>query len=549
MNFFNSMSVKYRLSVGFGLILSLMMTLTVMGIGKVNYIDEALSDIVDVNSVKQRYAINYRGSVHDRAIAIRDVANSRTSSELSKYQDQIKHLEDFYRDSESKMAAMKSSMPEQFSEQENQILNKISEIQSSTLPLVEKVLTLKKDGNLQIINDIVLDEIGPAFTSWLVAINQFIDYQEANNRAATPKAREVAGGFQGLMLFMSLLAIAVSIIVGVFIQRSFYHSLGGEPNEVANTIREITTGNLSNNLGNAPAGSVLESIEVMQSTLKEIVKSIVEASVKLNDKTEIVSSGSGQALAAAEKQKNLTSRTASLLDSMKSSFDHMLETANLTEQNSESTVDFAEQGRDAVKSSAKEMTEISETVNNTVIQIRQLEEFTGQISGIANVINGISEQTNLLALNAAIEAARAGESGRGFAVVADEIRQLAQRTSEATGEIGEMITQIQEQTSVSVNAMLETQPKVENGKTLTIQASSLLENIEREAADSLSQIQMVTQAISQQVSGMSEIASSVEEIEIMSGNSIDSQAANKSATKDLEALSVKLKSDSNYFQL
>nr|WP_276202887.1 methyl-accepting chemotaxis protein [Arsukibacterium perlucidum] len=69
-----------------------------------------------------------------------------------------------------------------------------------------------------------------------------------------------------------------------------------------------------------------------------------------------------------------------------------------------------------------------------------LSEQSKSITKIVTMISAIAEQTNLLALNAAIEAARAGESGRGFAVVADEVRNLASRTSEATREIGSVVT-------------------------------------------------------------------------------------------------------------
>ncbi|NAX07039.1 methyl-accepting chemotaxis protein, partial [Vibrio sp. V40_P2S30T141] len=79
MDFMSQWKVKTRLALGFGILVCLMLLLTILGIQKVNLIDDTLSQITDVNSLKQRYAINYRGSVHDRAIAIRDVAIARNS--------------------------------------------------------------------------------------------------------------------------------------------------------------------------------------------------------------------------------------------------------------------------------------------------------------------------------------------------------------------------------------------------------------------------------------------------------------------------------------
>ncbi|MCB1644482.1 MAG: CZB domain-containing protein [Pseudomonadales bacterium] len=83
--------------------------------------------------------------------------------------------------------------------------------------------------------------------------------------------------------------------------------------------------------------------------------------------------------------------------------------------------------------------------------VNSLRTVTGDISTFVGVINTISEQTNLLALNAAIEAARAGDQGRGFAVVADEVRSLAQKTSEGTSQIAQLVETIDKETETADN--------------------------------------------------------------------------------------------------
>lgn len=193
MDYLSTLKVKTRLGIGFGILVSLMVTLTVLGIQKVNFIDIVLSEMTDINSVKQRYAINYRGSVHDRAIAIRDIAIARNPQEISALEQEIKELEDFYRESEQNMQAMiaKGVM---FTAEERQILAHIDQIQAKTLPLVRQIIADKK--NDQVMTEVVLDQARPAFIEWLNTINQFIDYQENLNQTLTPEARGEAGGFK-----------------------------------------------------------------------------------------------------------------------------------------------------------------------------------------------------------------------------------------------------------------------------------------------------------------------------------------------------------------
>lgn len=545
-NYLSTMTVRNRLAFGFGAILALMTLLTILGIQKVNSIDKTLAEITDINSVKQRYAINYRGSVHDRAIAIRDVAIARNVQEVMSFEKTIRELESFYTESEQNMERMLASGAP-FSSKERDILARIDEIQKHTLPLVEEILTAKKD--MQPVTDVVLDQVRPAFITWLDTINEFIDYQEAENQKLTPEARMVAGGFQNLMLILTLISLIVSVVIGVLIERSFRKSLGGEPFVAQSAIKQMAQGDLTNVASNNYHGSILDSLSDMNQKITSIVKNIIGASNSLAGKIEDVSQGSSQVLESATHQARLTQETAQKLDELRHSIDQVSSIATHTEDNSEMTVEFALKGRQVVNEAALEMEKISATVNTTVEQIERLEDRTKQIGSIVNVISEISDQTNLLALNAAIEAARAGESGRGFAVVADEVRSLAQRTGDATSQIATMINEVQTETAASVAAMNTTQPQVENGKAQTQSASELLQNIEQQANDSLKKVKEVALATSSQVTVVGDISNAMGDISQMSSESIEHMQSNDNATNALNELASQLKQEVAYFKV
>jgi methyl-accepting chemotaxis protein len=137
----------------------------------------------------------------------------------------------------------------------------------------------------------------------------------------------------------------------------------------------------------------------------------------------------------------------------------------------------ARTGDEAVGRTIAGMRTISETMENTARVITGLGRRSQEIGKILEVIEEIADQTNLLALNAAIEAARAGEAGRGFAVVADEVRKLAERSVEATKEIGEVIRQVQNETGDAVETAKAGAAETKEGITLADKAGLALRSI------------------------------------------------------------------------
>lgn len=533
--------------LGFGLVLSLLVVTTIIGIYKVNYIDDVLREVAEVNAVKQRYAINFRGSVHDRAIAVRDVVLVSSPGELDAVLADINRLAAFYTESEAALDGMIAAG--NITPEERAIADSIKEIQAKTLPLVKQVITLKQSGDVSGAQTVLLNEARPAFVEWLKRINQLIDHEEAKNQMATPQARAVTSGFQTLMLVLCVVAIAIGALLASLITRHLTRALGGEPQEAAHIISRIANGDLTGRIVATHPDSMLAAVAQMQDKLKGIVSAIVSASDEVRTGAGNVSSASQRARAAAETQARSSSETAHSIGEMTISVNEISLIARQTEDNSAKTAALSEKGSEAVKTATSEIERIAHTVQSSSQQIRLLQQRSQEIGGIAGVIKEIADQTNLLALNAAIEAARAGETGRGFAVVADEVRKLAERTGTATAEIAKMISLIQNETQHAVAAMDAAVPQVESGLALASEASTVLSDIHHQAVDSLAKVQDVVQATAQQVNAIAGITHNVEQIAQISGQTSEAMRNNAEEGMQLEKISDQLRKHVSYFRI
>jgi methyl-accepting chemotaxis protein len=543
-----SFSIGKRLALGFGAVLVLMLGLTVFGVAEVRSIDQALTSITDVNAVKQRYAINFRGSVHDRAISLRDVVLVSRPSELDEALSDIKRLEAFYAESAVALDNMFATRDDT-TPQERELLGKIKRIESDTQAIVKRVIDARLSGNLETAHALLLAEARPAFTNWLATVNQFIDLQEAANQLETTAARTTAGRFSMLMVLLSGLAVLLGTCIACYITRQLTRSLGGEPDDAAHIVTRIANGDLASGIAASHPGSMLAAVSAMQGKLRAVFSDVVTAAAELSEKANGVGTVSSKAQTDAVRQAESSRASAASIERITQSMREVADIAQQTESNSEKTSELSRSGALLVETAAREMERVARTVQESSQQINGLEQRSREIGGIAQVIKEIAEQTNLLALNAAIEAARAGETGRGFAVVADEVRKLAERTAAATIEISEGIKLIQEDTRNAVAAMEKTGPQVAQGLSLTTEATALLGEINRQAADSLNNVRQVARAAEQQVSSAAQLSAHVNEIANMSTTTSESMLESVGAAKNLEQMSRRLREAVGHFRL
>ena len=249
---------------------------------------------------------------------------------------------------------------------------------------------------------------------------------------------------------------------------------------------------------NQVAGAADESAKVSvqaSSAIEEVTSTMHEMSINVQN---VVKNTQVQASSVAE--------TSASIDQMVTSIQRVADTAKVL-------LDIANRSREEVVTGIATMEKATDGLNRTNHAIQSSAEIINvlghradDIGKIIEVIDDLAEQTNLLALNAAIEAARAGEHGLGFAVVADEVRKLAEKSTQSTKEIADLIQSIQREARQAVENMERSTRIVEEGLSLGNDLGSALHKISNVVTEVYKFSQEIGAATAEQSVGSSQIA-------------------------------------------
>jgi len=375
---------------------------------------------------------------------------------------------------------------------------------------------------------------------WWLGTGIYITDVEAQFRAAAVET----------LVFVAVAALVLGVL-GWAINHSVRQEIGGEPAQAARQVGLFAEGDLTQRIESSSTlpGNLLGALAGMQQQLSALVRGIHKDTQVLVKESGELSVAAKEISLAARNQADSSAATAASIEQLTVSINEVSEIARQTEGNSSKTADLARSGTEVVGRAAHEIENIAASLRDSAERVHTLVGRSQEISSITNVIKDIADQTNLLALNAAIEAARAGEQGRGFAVVADEVRKLAERTSQATAEINEMVMAIQSDTESAVQSMESARPRVEQGQELARQATAVLGEIEGQARDSLEKVRDVARATKEQAGTANGIAGHVERIASMTEETNATTQANAEAAEQLKAMAAQLMASVAHFKV
>jgi len=270
------------------------------------------------------------------------------------------------------------------------------------------------------------------------------------------------------------------------------HGLRDLVRQVRDSASQVSAG--SNQVAGASDESAKVSVQA-SSAIEEVTSTMHEMSINVQN---VVKNTKVQASSVAE--------TSASIDQMVTSIQRVADTAKVL-------LDISNRSREEVQQGIAKMERATDGLNRTNTAIQTSADIIGvlghradDIGKIIEVIDDLAEQTNLLALNAAIEAARAGEHGLGFAVVADEVRKLAEKSTQSTKEISELISSIQKEARQAVENMQHSTRIVEEGLSLGSDLNTALGKISNVVTEVFKFAQEIGAATNEQSVGSSQIA-------------------------------------------
>jgi methyl-accepting chemotaxis protein len=504
MKAFTNMKIGMRLTIGFGLVLLLLAVMGGISIRSMGKINQDLERIVKVDYAK----INLANDI-----------NSKVGTLVEKFGMMM------LKDSAGRVEVKRD-------------IDKLRGEYKELMDNLEKSVTTDKGKEL-------IAAAKTALINGSKANNEVIELSLAGktaeaqavfNRDAYPLDLKIKSAFEGIVQYQeevmasshagaisefnssrltTFVIIVVAVLFGMATSYFITRSITGPIADGVAVADALANGDLTivvNSKSKDEMGQLMDHLRDMVHNLRDMISRTVDISSGIAAASNQLHSTSTQIATGAEEVSCQANTVATASEEMSATSSDIARNCSMAADASRQTTESATAGASVVNETINGMNVIADRVRHTSKTIEALGARSDQIGEIVGTIEDIADQTNLLALNAAIEAARAGEQGRGFAVVADEVRALAERTTKATREIGEMIKAIQKETHEAVKAMDEGVREVEKGAESSQKSGRALGEILERINEVTTQVNQIAIAAEEQTATTGEVTSNIQQI-------------------------------------
>ncbi|WP_127556628.1 methyl-accepting chemotaxis protein [Saccharospirillum alexandrii] len=299
---------------------------------------------------------------------------------------------------------------------------------------------------------------------------------------ARANASESSQTARTLLLSVSLLMALTMLVVVGWITRSVKQTLTG----ITTDLNRVRDGDLSarlkvNESRNDEFDALSRAVNVMTEGLGSLVRQVADSAQHSATMMEQLTHETQQLDQSNQQINDQGQSVAASTEEISATLSGIADATKTLSRQVAQTLASASQGTATLNQAVSGLRETSQVVANIEQKLNQLNALSADIDSVLDMINNLAGQTNLLALNAAIEAARAGDAGRGFSVVADEVRQLAERTVEATSRINGIVDDIQGFTREAISVTETGRTHLSAVETHSEEAEQAIQKIEEDA--------------------------------------------------------------------
>ena len=416
--YFRNLRIGPRLGIGFGIVLSILIAMVLIGNSLTASNKAKLVAGLAVTSEKAHNAEIMKGSLLETAIAMRNIGLTADVPVMQKEEGRVKAQRAAYAAALEKLTALG------LNNAEKSVLDEIAKLDKVTdgrfKEAMGQALAFNSEGSAKII----MGQIDPLSEKLVVEINKLVALQVAAGKEVMEQSNSADRSMTLILLGCGLVGVLLGSVIAWLTTRSITEPLKGAV-LVAQT---VASGELTSQvvlIGRDEVSDLLVALKDMNDSLAKTVGEVRQSTESITLASQEIAAGNHDLSARTETQASSLEETAAAMEELTSTVNQNADSARQANQLVQSASTVAAQG--------------GQIVTRVVNTMGSIKASSGKIVEIIGVIDGIAFQTNILALNAAVEAARAGEQGRGFAVVAAEVRSLAQRSASAAKEIKTLI--------------------------------------------------------------------------------------------------------------